>query len=442
MSPDCSTNMRSLFAGLIVCLATNISSAQWVKESTGVSSTLNDVAVLDSMKAVAVGRTNTILRTTDAGTTWTYIATPLDITINWNSVAFQDTSHGVIVGDHMIATTANGGLLWKFHAPPRGATCFTSLMLTAANFYVGADSGWVYHTLDTGATWTSDKISQWPIRSMFAWTGAFVLGLPIFALTPQSLSETVIFPSGPWSETILKNFEGLGSEGFRGTFCYGGGPGFIVGVQGDLRAAPAILRRKLMSDTVWTEVAQNIIHDGVLLGISAPSANVIYVCGDGGMLFKSTNGGDTWSSFSNVTTRTLRSVSFFGVNRGFAVGDSGTILYTNNGGGVTGVPGTTDGRPGKFSLEQNYPNPFNPVTHLRFTIGNFPPEADAPSAQRFVQLKVFDVLGREVAVLVNEMTSPGSYDVPWGAGHYSSGVYFYQLRAGTLVQTKKMLLMK
>jgi photosystem II stability/assembly factor-like uncharacterized protein len=414
----------------LIGLTAQFSPAQWVQQGSFVTATLTDVATLDSSKALAVGRNNVILRTTNSGVTWTYIATPLDVIVNWNSVSFQDTLNGIIVGEYIVATTSNGGTLWRFHSVPGGRRCFTSLYLSPSNFYVGQDSGWVSHTLDSGNTWTSEKISQWPIRSLFAWTGVYVLGLPIFALTPYSLCESRIYPSGSWQESILKNFEGLGSEAFRGTICYGGGPSFIVGVLGDLRAAPAIIRKK-MSDTVWTGVSQGIVHDGAFWGISAPSTNIIYVCGDGGMLFKSTNGGDSWNSFTGLTSRSLKAVSFFGVNNGFAVGDSGKILHTNNGGGVVVDVGKESGvAPKEFLLGQNYPNPFNPTTNFRFTIAGL----------RFVSLKIYDILGREVAILVNEEKPAGSYSVQWDATNFPSGVYFYRVTAKGFSETKKLLL--
>ena len=97
-----------------------------------------------------------------------------------------------------------------------------------------------------------------------------------------------------------------------------------------------------------------------------------------------------------------------------------------------------------FLLYQNYPNPFNPTTKIGFQIADF----------GFVSLKVYDVLGNEVAELVNEEKAPGSYEVEFSSGliyqTISTGVYFYQLRAGdpstssgqSFVETKKMLLMK
>jgi hypothetical protein len=92
----------------------------------------------------------------------------------------------------------------------------------------------------------------------------------------------------------------------------------------------------------------------------------------------------------------------------------------------------------RFELDQNYPNPFNPTTHFRFTV----PEADASLAQRFVTLKVFDVLGKEVATLVNGEMNPGRYTLQWDAGNLPSGVYFYRLQAGHFAETKKLVLMK
>ena len=93
--------------------------------------------------------------------------------------------------------------------------------------------------------------------------------------------------------------------------------------------------------------------------------------------------------------------------------------------------------PTSFQLLQNYPNPFNPTTNIGFRIANFP-----EGTSGFVILKVFDVLGREVATLVNEEKSAGSYEVEFDASVLSSGIYFYQLQVDEFIQTKKMILLK
>ncbi|MBN2571924.1 MAG: family 10 glycosylhydrolase [Ignavibacteriales bacterium] len=89
-------------------------------------------------------------------------------------------------------------------------------------------------------------------------------------------------------------------------------------------------------------------------------------------------------------------------------------------------------QPGNFILYQNYPNPFNPITKIKFNI---------PSDNRVI-LKIFDVLGQEVKTLVNEDKKTGTYEVEFDASNLSSGVYFYQLKAGNNLQVKKCILIK
>ena len=97
--------------------------------------------------------------------------------------------------------------------------------------------------------------------------------------------------------------------------------------------------------------------------------------------------------------------------------------------------------PNEFKLYQNYPNPFNPSTKIKFAISDF----------EFISLKVYDVLGNEVAILVNEYKSAGEYEVEFNAQYISSfqlvrnligGVYFFQFKAKDFIQTKKMILLK
>ena len=88
--------------------------------------------------------------------------------------------------------------------------------------------------------------------------------------------------------------------------------------------------------------------------------------------------------------------------------------------------------PKDFLLSQNYPNPFNPSTVISYQL----------PALSNVSLKVFDVLGREVVTLVNKEQPAGNYKVTFNASHLSSGIYFYVMRAGDFMQTKKLVLLK
>jgi len=99
---------------------------------------------------------------------------------------------------------------------------------------------------------------------------------------------------------------------------------------------------------------------------------------------------------------------------------------------VTGVEDVSDLALSSFRLMQNYPNPFNPST----TISYFTAKNEK------VSLKIFDVLGNEVAELINEEKPAGYYEVDFNASNLSSGIYYYTLRAGSLVQSKKMILLK
>ncbi|OGU49534.1 MAG: hypothetical protein A2080_12260 [Ignavibacteria bacterium GWC2_36_12] len=112
----------------------------------------------------------------------------------------------------------------------------------------------------------------------------------------------------------------------------------------------------------------------------------------------------------------------------------------------TDVESITENSPEEFKLLQNYPNPFNPTTNIGFRIANLP---DGKSGFGLVTLKVFDVLGREVATLVNEEKLAGEYEVefdgsnlPDGKAGLSSGIYFYMLRTGNYSSVKKMILLK
>jgi hypothetical protein len=100
---------------------------------------------------------------------------------------------------------------------------------------------------------------------------------------------------------------------------------------------------------------------------------------------------------------------------------------------INGINDSQDlNMPERFALSQNYPNPFNPTTIISFSI---------PSSE-FITLKVFDVLGKKVSTLVNEEKPAGSYEVSFSAFQLSSGIYFYELQAGSFVETKKMILLR
>lgn len=108
------------------------------------------------------------------------------------------------------------------------------------------------------------------------------------------------------------------------------------------------------------------------------------------------------------------------------------VLVQSGGFVITGVENSEVHIPEQFSLSQNYPNPFNPSTTIQYSV---PKESN-------VTLKVFDILGKEVATLVNEEKNVGVYTVNFNASQLKSGIYFYTLQVGSFIETKKMILIK
>ncbi len=112
--------------------------------------------------------------------------------------------------------------------------------------------------------------------------------------------------------------------------------------------------------------------------------------------------------------------------------DMNTGLYVLKMGVPFGIQTISNEVPSSFSLEQNYPNPFNPSTKIKFSVAE----------QKQVELKVFDITGREISTLVNQQLKPGIYEYDWNASNLPSGVYLYKLASGSFSSTKKMVLVK
>jgi len=153
----------------------------------------------------------------------------------------------------------------------------------------------------------------------------------------------------------------------------------------------------------------------------------------GGTFIVSTDAGINWEQITAPDTSLIFDVMFADSMHGFAVGNEGVILKydpprVDNTDNVEVLSNN------KFQLEQNYPNPFNPVTTIRFSI---------PDIQ-YTTIKVYDVLGNVVSILVSEVIQAGNHSVDFSIDNFklSSGIYFYQLKAGNFTQSKKMLLLK
>jgi photosystem II stability/assembly factor-like uncharacterized protein len=221
--------------------------------------------------------------------------------------------------------------------------------------------------------------------------------------------------------------------------------GCIVGIYGDI-----VLTTN--GGTTWQEIPSGTSES--LISVQFVDQNNGWIAGDAGTILRTRDGGFTWEEqWSGVATNTLTSICFVDTMNGWASGDGGTILHTTDGGGIVSVElsETMTSLPESFLLYQNYPNPFNPSTKIKFTIPSV-----GTSFMKFVQLKVYDVLGNEIATLVDEELTAGEYEVTFDAAssieNPASGIYFYQLlvsalqskdgKAGSFIETKKMILLR
>jgi len=202
----------------------------------------------------------------------------------------------------------------------------------------------------------------------------------------------------------------------------------------------------------WVSQTSGTTYD--LRSVYFVSTTTGWTVGLSGKIIKTTNGGTNWTSQSSGISNDLYSVYFITSDIGWVVGNSGKILKTTNAGTnwATQTSGTAYDLRSVCIIQQslgknlcnnennnvnrmylhNYPNPFNPTTVINYSI----PEVS------YVELKVYDILGNEVANLVSDENTPGNYNVVFDASLFSSGVYIYTLKTNNYFQTKKMMLIK
>ena len=220
----------------------------------------------------------------------------------------------------------------------------------------------------------------------------------------------------------------------------------------------------LKKDGVWctTDGGATWANKGLsgvnIASIAIVGSNVL-VATDSAGIYVSSNNGDRWWPLTHGLPHSLVS-SLVASDQYVYAGVPEGIYRLPVGEAIASLP-VGEELPSQFALEQNYPNPFNPLTTIKYTVGGTRDvgrgagEAGTGgrgSGARNTRLAVYDLLGREVAVLVNERKAPGLYEVSFSAngrsasggsaGRLASGVYIYRFTAGSFVQSKKMLLMK
>jgi len=188
--------------------------------------------------------------------------------------------------------------------------------------------------------------------------------------------------------------------------------------------------------STWTSVNKGLTS--LQVHAFAQSETFLFASTDQG-IFLTTDNGANWSSIRhNLPFLTAGALEIYdgnlyaGIFRLEDASVSHGAWRTSLSGVVASVLQMSGETPEQFGLMQNYPNPFNPSTKIGFKL----------QASGFTSLRIFDLLGREVATLVNEELRPGSYEAPWDASGFPSGIYFYTLTSGEFTETKKLVLVK
>jgi len=184
--------------------------------------------------------------------------------------------------------------------------------------------------------------------------------------------------------------------------------------------------------TSWTAVNSGLTNT-LVQSLAVSGTNLFAgTVGSGGGVFLSTNNGTSWTLVnSGLTNISIYALAVSGTNL-FAGPDGGGVWRRPLSEIITSIHNTSSELPSEFLLQQNYPNPFNPTTTIKFQI----------TISKFVKLSVFDMLGHEVATLMNEQLKPGMYETSFDGSSLNGGVYFYKISAGDFSETKRMLLIK
>jgi photosystem II stability/assembly factor-like uncharacterized protein len=360
-----------------------------------------------------------VLKTTNAGLNWVEISNYLGDVID---IDFVNEQTGFICGDTYcsILKTTNGGYNWQVKALYNQYMYDIDFIDSDIGFAVG-EGGYIVKTTNSGNNWVqlvSPPNSSFYSISIVNSLTMFVSGNKIIKTTNGGMNWIDITPG---SSNITSFFSSIYFVN-KDSGCEAGFNGIITTTN---------------SGETWIIFTGSISYHDIVFANSTSG----YVCGDNGTILKTTNNGLNWhSQFVNVNVR-LTGFFFIDLSTGYCVSSDGVILKTTNGGEPIGIQPISNEIPNAFSLSQNYPNPFNPSTRIKFSI---PPSRGDRGVT--VLLIIYDVLGREIAVLLNENLSSGTYETEWsavgGASNYPSGVYFYKLIAGDYTATKKMVLIK
>jgi len=403
----------------------------WQILTTHHADAVRDVAFTGGLTGYMTMSNATVKKTTDGGQTWSLlpqvtagVAPDNILAAQWvnSSVAYVGQDYG------QTAKTTDGGQTWNtvipalpsFQSATRGLhfRSSTSGTVVRSNGLYANDQ--VQRTTDAGLSWVvKDSITmKQPKAVCFYDANNGIIGGATRSLRiPTDGGATWQIPTINGHPTSVSSTGDINAIIIRDAT-----HSWAVGSR-------TIYRSSDLGAT-WDYVAHGYSGtDTTFYGVGFKNNTIGYVVGYRVML-KTTDGGTTWTSIPDVAAgNSLYGPTFDPAGNAWVYSATGRVYTTSV---AVSVDPLSDMLPGSFSLEQNYPNPFNPATSIGFTLGR---------ASR-ASLKVFDILGREVAVVANGQYPAGTHTVEFDARALSSGVYIYRLDAEGFTDVKKMVFMK
>ncbi len=416
------------FIQLILLLYTSISFSQsgWIRQYGTVSPSMRSVQFVNPNTGWIVGGGGGIQKSTNGGANW-FIQNG-NTTVFLYDVFFTSINTGYVIGENgLIIKSTNGGENWIIQNSGTTSTLRSQTFVTENTGYVIGFNGAFLKTTNGGTNWFNlrlgDSIIVEPydihfINQNTGWvTGKNINtnNIKLFKTTDAGNNWTSLYDFG--SSDLVYSFFFITENKCFLALSYG-----AVAITGILKTEDGGLSWNTSTITFGSHAI-----------IFFTELNNGWCVGASNQIYHTSNSGTNWirQPIDPLPLINFSSCYFTDPLTGWAVG--GALYSTTTGGVLTGFSNTSTEIPNEYSLSQNYPNPFNPVTHLEFGI----------SYLGFVSLKVFDVLGNEVATLVNENKPTGSYEVEFDGSNLPSGIYFYSLEVnGNIIDTKRMILLK
>jgi len=421
--------LRILFILILLCPSISFTQTQpWVELQSPVNTTLKKLSFVDSLTGWATGESGIILRTTDGGNSWeiqnsnvqTFITDIffLDKNLGW-ATTIEDVSPFYSV----ILKTTNGGEDW-FEDYFSNSSDFinTILFLDTLNGFIGGTN--IAYTIDGGDNWfesvVDSSFSDYPVYNFNFYSKQFG-----YACGGRREAYGVI-----WRTTdsgLSWNAQGVSADEVFDLFLFDSLNALTL--SGDPEGSFSMATIKTTNaGTTWSN--NSLSFFGLSFAIDFRTYNEGWSA-SGYKFLVTTDHGDTWDELATPGSVIIYDLQFTDARTGYAVGDGGVILKTDP---TLLEIKTEETIPNDFVLFQNHPNPFNPETNIRFDL----------EKRAIVTLIVYDYLGNEIAILINEDKMPGPYEIKFDPTtlHLVSGIYFYQLKTRSSVQTKKMIYLK